>query len=218
MKDFIRPIHRKEIEQQIATVDAMDPDKNWVRCLVIDFKDRSGRYNLRDEIVATEKKFAAFFSGDSADKKNIQLSIYNLIKKNQINFFINEGSLKADLIAKAFTPEQAAYLQEAEGGPGLFCQLCEVIMNGFKQGCETVVNGHHFRPNDYISSINDHLMETIDLTGQKVLSAPSLVTFYPHYYQSLYSETSEYFRLITTLFEARHHYVQDTNTTIITIE
>ncbi len=39
---------------------------------------------------------------------------------------------------------------------------------------------------------------------------PSLITFYPSYYQELYSETSKYFQLIKSIFEA-NRYEQDKN-------
>lgn len=216
--NFIRPVHQEEIQQQIEILDEMDSEKKWVRCLVIDFKDALGGYNHLDQIVAAEKNFAAFFKGSSPDpkKKEVQSWIYRLIRSNRINFFINEGSLKADLIGKVFTSEQAIFLQKPTKGPELLCQLCEVIMNGFKQGCEVVVNEQRFNPNDYITAINEEVIEGIDSAEIRLPFVPSLVTFYPYHYRRLYSDGSEYFSLLTNIFRTTHSYEKET--TIITIE
>ncbi len=208
--------HRREINQMLYSLHERDREQKWARCLVIDFKDISGRYDELYEIEVTEKKFTAFFKGDSAKSGETQGEIYNLIRDNLINFFINEGSLKASLIKKIFHPDQSKFLQDTEKGSSLFCQLCEVIMNGFKQGCGVIVNGHYFDPNHYITTITEDLEERTGLAEQRLPFIPSLVTFYPHHYQEMYSDTSEYYRLITTIFRTTHQY--DRETTIITID
>lgn len=213
--DFVKLYHRQEIQQHVEILNELEMDKNSVRCLVIDFKDTSGRYDQRNEIGEAEKAFFKFFKEEQGDKKGVQASIYKLIRENKINFFINEGSLKVDLLQKAFSFEQGHILQDTEKGRGLFCQLCELIMNGFKQGLETKINGYHFLPNDYITHINDPI-DNLKLTESTFSITPTLLTFYPPYYQKLYSNKSEYFQLITNIFKVTHE--QKKNTTIITIE
>ena len=212
---YIRPSHRKEIQQQIDILDEIDPGKNDARCLVIDFKDRSGRYDHLEDIATTESAFADFFRNSRSDNNDTQAVIHKLIKNGGITFFINEGSLKANLIKHAFTPQQADFFQRSEDGSRLLCQLCEVIMNGFKQGNEAVVNGHHFTPNDYIAPLNDPT-GGIDEVANDIHPSIRLMTLYPNFYRQAYSPQSEYYRLITSIFKATH---EDKNsTTIITIQ
>ncbi|MFI5344670.1 MAG: hypothetical protein ACHQUC_10685, partial [Chlamydiales bacterium] len=85
--DFMQPSHRREIGQMIERLHEIDPKKNSVRCLVIDFKDISGRYDNLVEISATETNFSAFFQGD-VPKTDVQRIIQKLIRDNEINFFI----------------------------------------------------------------------------------------------------------------------------------
>jgi len=215
--DFVRPIHRKEIEQHVQILDEIDCKKEHARCLVIDFKDKTKRYDCLEDISVAENDFAAFFRGDGSDKKNIQADIYNLFKKCKIDFFINEGSLKANLLKKAFSSEQSDFFQNNENGSQLLCQLCEVIMNGFKQGCETVVNGCQFNPNDYISFVKDFVEEKEDEDCKEVkLPLIRLLTLYPNCYKETYSLKSAYYQLITNIFRTNHE--DKNNTTIITIE
>jgi hypothetical protein len=217
--DFVQPKHRMEISQSIELVNQQDPEKQWVRCLVIDFKDVSGCYDDLDKIRQTEREFSAFFQGDVPGGAETQKSIYRLIHDNQISFFINEGSLKAKLIRKAFSPEQRTFLQDTTPGqgPALLCQLCEIIMNTFKKGCKVTVNGRTFRPEKYITPISEHLIKRLDSTERGFPFVRDLVTYYPHHYREMYSDSGEYFQLITKLFEANHGYDDVTQTTAISI-
>ncbi|MFI5344234.1 MAG: hypothetical protein ACHQUC_08445, partial [Chlamydiales bacterium] len=126
------------------------------------------------------------------------------------------GSLKATLIRDVFNDAQASFLQEKGKGPELFCQLCEVIMNGFKQGCGVIVNERYFHPDEYITAINKRFIERIDSAQQRVSFVPRLLTLYPKHYREIYSPPSEYYQLITTIFKANHFYENDT--TIIAID
>jgi hypothetical protein len=211
MTDFVRPNHRNEIKQHSEILDQMDPEKKHARCVVIDFKDKSKRYDCIDDISATEEDFAAFFRGNGHEKKEIQADIYNLFKECRINFFINEGSLKADLLKKAFKANQADFFQSGVNGSRMLCQLCEVIMNGFKQGCEIVVNECQFNPVDYISVINDPTPD-----GREDLPSIRLLTLYPRCYKDTYALGSAYYQLITRIFKTTHE--KKNETTIITIQ
>lgn len=214
--DFMQKPHRKQIGQMVEILNEVDPEKKSVRCLVVDFKDISCRYDRLEEISAAERKFAAFFQGDLPKATVVQRTIQELIRNNEINFFINEGSLKATLIRDIFDSAQGSFLQEKGEGPKLFCQLCEVIMNGFKQGYEVVVNGSYFRPDDYITVIDERLIERIDSAKQRLSLIPRLMTLYPEHYRETYSPFSEYYQLITTIFKVNHFY--ENETTIITID
>lgn len=215
--DFVRPTHRKEIAEHVEILDEIDREKEHARCLVIDFKDKAQRYDCLQDISLAESDFAAFFRGDGSDKKNIQAEIYNLFKKCKVDFFINEGSLKANLLKKAFSSEQSDFFQNSEKGSQLLCQLCELIMNGFKQGCEVVVNGCQFNPNDYIAFVNGFAGGKKDGSGEEVKLPPiRLITLYPKCYKETYSIKSIYYQLITNIFRTNN--ADKNNTTIITIE
>jgi hypothetical protein len=172
-----------------------------------------------EKIRKTESEFSAFFQGKAPCTAETQKSIYRLIHDNQISFFINEGSLKAKLIRKAFSPEQRTFLQDTTQGqgPALLCQLCEIIMNTFKKGCNVNVNRHTFRPEKYITPISEHLIKRLDSTRRGFPFVRDLITYYPHHYREMYSDSGEYFQLITKLFEARHGYDDITEITTITI-
>lgn len=214
---FVKEEHRKEIKKHIEILDEIDPEKEHVRCIVIDFKDRAERYNCLEEISRAENNFAAFFRGDCPGKYKIQADIYNLFKECKVDFFINEGSLKADLLKKAFSPEQSDFFQNSKNGSQLLCQLCEVIMNGFKHGCEVVVNGCQFNPNDYISFINSFVEKKEGENCEDGKLPPArLITLYPPYYKDIYSIKSAYYQLITNVFRLTHE--DKNNTTIISIE
>ena len=138
--NFIRPAHRDEIQQHL---DQLKDSDDFVRLMVIDFKDTRVAYDNRDEILKTEKAFAKFLREPPPTGKNTetQAKIHKLIRENGINFLINEGTLKADLLLHTFTdPEQRAFFQN-KSNSALLCQLCEIIMNGFKQGREVVRRG-----------------------------------------------------------------------------
>jgi hypothetical protein len=214
--DFVRPNHRAEIKQHIEILNEISSHERHARCLVIDFKDCNKRYDLLAEIGAAENEFATFFKGDGSNKKDIQAEIYNLFKSCKIDFFINEGSLKANLLKKAFSPEQSDFFQKDEKGSQILCQLCEVIMNGFKQGCGVVVNGIQLNPDEYISFVNNFLEKEEE--GRKEVKLPPirLLTLYPNCYKETYSHKSTYFELITSIFRTSHE--NKNNTTIITIE
>ncbi|MBA3285438.1 MAG: hypothetical protein H0U27_10335, partial [Nitrosopumilus sp.] len=125
--------HRKQILTNVIKLKSNDID-DFVRVMVIDFKDTKNSYINRNEIWKTEQAFADFFTGIQPDNKKEsrgRLCTYKLIKDNSIKFVINEGTLKADLMANTFTPTQKKYF--AKEGLEL-CQVCEIIMNGFKQG------------------------------------------------------------------------------------
>ena len=212
--DFLKESHRAEIVRHIDILNRCDSECRYARCLVTDFKDTKGRYENCLEISNTEKTFADFFRRAPSTNAKVQVEIQRLFKDNRINFFIHEGSLKADLIRKAFNSRQSSFFQGTSEGSEVLCQLCEVLMNGFKQGCETTVKEEvQFLPNDYLEA----LQIPPGCVGKEIPRFPSakLITFYPSHYVDVYSDRSKYFQLITKTFFANHYYERET--TIITI-
>lgn len=216
--DYVRPIHRTEIQQQLHIINEVDPFKNSLRCLVIDFKDIQKRYDSLHEISSAEQAFVNFFRIAESDKNETQALIHRLIREGNISFFINEGSLKANLLKRAFAEEQGDYFQKHEKGSQLLCQLCEIIMNGFKQSCEVIVNGMTFHSADYIATINNfaEVRHGEVLDESKMPSFIKLMTLYPNNYKETYSINSAYYQLITNIYRTSHEDKNDT--TVITIE
>lgn len=212
--DFVRPIHRKEIQQHVEKLkDAHD----YVRLMVIDFKDSSIAYVNRDEILKTEEAFAKFLREAAPTGKNAdtQAKIHKLIRENGIDFIINEGKLKADLLIHTFTdPAQKAFIQNKDNSQ-LFCQLCEVMMNGFKKGEEIVVNGIHYHPNDYITVLN---APSFIYNGQNPPDNQLLQTYYPGNYKDTYSKDGLYYSLINKISKVGYHYDNIEKITTITIQ
>jgi hypothetical protein len=192
---YARTKHFNQMVEHAKLVDKIE----GIRCLVIDFQDKYTCYNNLEKISFVELSFAEFF------RKSSGKTIYYLFKRCNIDFIINEGTLKASLIKSALTPEQSTYFQGSKAGSDLFCQICEVVMNGFKQGCEVEVNGISFHPDHYISFIGE----------RKKWTSTHLITFYPATYKDTYSEKSLYYQLITNLFKTTHRV--ENGTTIITI-
>lgn len=231
--EFVKHSDRIEIQKHITSLDACADERNYDRCLVIDFKDLARRYENREKIAESERSFAQFFN-DSSKKPSAEAKIYRLIRSNRIHFFINEGSLKADLIKRVFNPEESSFLQ-SKGGSILFCQLCEFLMNGFKKGCGVFVGESiHFRPLDYVTSLQPCVplekrvcksesgdFDVLPALPGKAISiiheycGQRLITYYPFQYRDIYSDRSEYYLLIIKIFKARHSY--ESGTTCITI-
>lgn len=212
--DYLRPKHRTEIQQQLECLGGFE---NYTRCMVIDFKDRQTVYVNGEEIQATEQAFVNFFRGPRPSSTT-QMVIYDLIRNNRIDYFINEGSLKAHLIAQStFNDMQAAFFQKTEEGGEMLCQVCEVIMNGFKQGYEVTVNGQMFRSEDYITSVStwsDRGEMLGEMYGEVI--PLHLATLYPSNYKETYGQASHYYQLISNVFNTNHR--EENGTTIITIE
>lgn len=216
--DYVRPIHRKEIQQQLHIINEVDPLKSYLRCLVIDFKDMHQRYDSLHEISCAEQAFVNFFRIAESEKNETQALVHRLIKEGNISFFINEGSLKANLLKKALTAEQGEYFQKHEEGSQLLCQLCEIIMNGFKQSCDVVVNGMTFNSADYIATINNLAEVRLGRVLEESKMPPfiKLITLYPSNYKETYSINSAYYQLITKIYRTFHEDKNDT--TVISIE
>lgn len=212
--DFVRPQHRKEIQQHVHKLNESVEKEGFVRLMVIDFKDSKIAYENRDEISKAERAFATFLKENppSGSKDKTRKEVHDLIRENEIDFLINEGTLKADLLSKTFNPEQRAFFQDKENSP-LFCQLCEVLMNGFKQGKEVVVNGWHCHPNDYVVA----LKTCAAFAGTNPLGDPFLQTYYPKNYKGVYSDTSAYYGLIIKISTVGYQHDAQEITTI-TIE
>lgn len=202
---------RGELQRNIEVLNQRDPEQKYARCMVIDFKDKAKEYGCRRDIQTAEDQFANFF-GEEPPEWETQTSIYNLVKQNRIEFVINEGRLKADLISRVFNDQQRHYLQRDAEGAKLLCLFCEVIMNGFKLGCETIQNDHHFLPAEYINRISGE-REYNDVEDRQ----PRLMTLYSPHYKDKYSRESEYYTLIEQNFNSRHE-CDASDTTIITIE
>lgn len=205
--DYVRTSHLNELERHIEIIQEVEASDEFLRCIVIDFKDSQCRYDNVEQIAAVERAFAAFFMQNNSLHGKAQI-IHEVFERTRINYLINEGSLKGALLRKAFTAEQGRFFQETkELGSRYLCQLCEIIMNSFKQGSSVEVNGYILKPESFITIIRPY-----QVSGDPI----KLLTLYPHCYEESYSVNSEYYQLITNAFRATHERNHDT--TIITID
>lgn len=214
--DYVRKQHRLEMQGILKIADDKFLEQAYPYCLVADFKDSSIRYENREQIASIERQFSNFFRQNRPVQGGTTAEIYDLVKRSKIALFINEGTLKADLIRHVFSKIESEYLHGTDTGSPVLCQLCEIIMNGFKKGWEVEVEGRTFKPDNYITVIDDEWLETVDSNASSRRRPFRLITFYPAHYQELYSEQSTYYQLVSQAYKVNHH-VTD-NTTILTLE
>ncbi len=169
LKHFLRPKHREEIARHLEHVTAhIDPHHQHLRIIVIDFKDLELDYKDRATIRKTE------------------IAFLEKIQFPEIDYYLLEGSLKADLLLKS-VEVQRLYLAEA-GGQKL-CQLCEVIMNLFKRGLDVTIQGEIYKPADYVHGA--------------FKAGGRLVTLYSEHYSTTYSANSLYYECMKNNFNLR---------------
>lgn len=211
IKKYLKDEYCREIKKSIDKINDLEFNADFLRIMVIDFKDQEGLYNNHDQICKAEQDFANFFKDSPPkNKETARLRRYELIKNNSINFFINEGTLKADLLTRTFklgSPERDFLVKNGL----LFCQLCEIIMNGFKQGREAIVDGVPYTPKAYISVLKDAQNAK---AGSVNPGEPILLTYYPNFYRETYSKESLYFKTISKRYNTEHNEDENGITTI----
>jgi len=197
-------------------LNGKDDKREFVRLMVIDFKDSSITYSDRDEISENEASFAKFLKEPLSKKASpAQAAAHRVIRESsRINFIINEGTLKADLLKNTFKDQQRAFFQKQKNY-ALFCQLCELMMNAFKQGQEVVVDSYQYLPNDYIVSLSSSVSSLV-IDKKNLPVSPVLQTYYPKVYKETYSNKSEYYNIIKNISEVSYHN-DDKEITTITV-
>lgn len=115
--------------------------QDCVKMIVLGMKDISGNYNDKASIKQNEELIGTFFVNNNQPNKKAQQQciIYQIINKQlNVNYIMREGSLKCDLLNSNnmyFNEKEILFFQNKDKfGPMYLCQLCELIMNGFKSG------------------------------------------------------------------------------------
>eukprot|EP01083_Nonionella_stella_P295175 1003203_1 len=244
-KQFIKNILKGEIKylnelsKLSKTKKAFFRDDS-VKIMVLDLKHKNTKYQNKQTISEHELKLAQFFHSSNKIKINKkaanQLKIYEIItEKFKVDYILKEGSLKHDLLynANVFNEDQIKYFNTAVGGKDL-CQLCELIMNGFKSLFQVTIQNNYdntinlFHPANYvihIPSINSEekpsyeiaTIQNVELMIQNV----GLTTFYPQCYLNVYSTDKPYYQCISQFNTShlRHDVFNDfSNITCIQID
>jgi hypothetical protein len=130
-----------------------------------------------------------------------------------VKYFVAEGSIKAHLLLNIFTPEQADFLHQNGGlttertGPGLLCQLGEIIMDGFKMGRQVIPLTNEsalMHPSEYfynVFSSNRQLSPSLDIRLDHLYNI-RIMTIYESYYSKLYGTSGAYFSAVKNFFNA----------------
>lgn len=159
---FLRPQHRDELERHIAHVkEHIDPLHKHPRVVVLDFKDVAEDYYDLESIKKTELEFL---------KK---------VNYPEVDYYLLEGSLKGDLLLKSAAVRE---LYKGEDKSEKLCQLCELVMNAFKQGLNVSIQGISFSGRDYMHG--------------RFREGVRLITLYPAHYRETYAATSLYYQCL----------------------
>lgn len=159
------------------------------RCIVIDYKS-GGAYEKKEFIHSLEDRVIQLFRPQKAFE--------NLIRDNAIRFIIKEGTLKANLISTVLT-NQKIFLQEEPSG--VFCKLCEVVMNFFKQGFSCTSSDTQFNPRDYVVPVDEDYVYPSNVDSK---NTTPLVTLYSPHYQEMYGEDEAYCQMMEKVFSVGH--------------
>eukprot|EP01084_Bolivina_argentea_P019221 35765_1 len=210
-----------------------DLTERSLKVMVLDLKNKTTNYRSKYGILEHEKEIAAFFHPNNKIKKRAkkQSAIYSSVRAFDIDYIFQEGSLKHDLLydCNLFNGQEIAYFDSSEGGKDL-CQLCELIMNGFKTLYQVEIGDHKsyiFHPRDYIIHIpsltnkRDSMKVTKLQNLESSLDDIGLITYYPHCYLSVYSKDKPYYKCISKFdgVQLKHDVFDDfSNITCIQIE
>lgn len=170
-------------QPSITTLDAQ-------RVIVLDLNDSRAKYANIEQINACQNAIIEnYLKADTVAEKFLET--HSLIKELSPRFVIGEGPLKFKVLREPgiFTDEQEEFLTSREGRP-YHCQLAEFVMNGFKFGQTTQIEGRSdilFEANEYIHHIGN-AQEASFQASQK-----SIVLFPPFYWDMYSGETDAAF-------------------------
>lgn len=215
---FLENLITGEINQDLARqLHLLSSTAQRVNLFVLDIQDRNRKYENREEIEQCERAMAQFLQDDHAPKPKQMKTFHRLVRENNIHYLLREGLLKHDIL-QILSSELRQHFQGTPEGRGRLCQLCEVIMNFFKMGYSVrIADKAILHPENYF--LSTRVQET--LTTSRITLAKthkiSLKTFYPNFYATLYSNSSEYFAVINQVFKGEYTYDESSGTTIISI-
>jgi len=243
-KQFVKNALKGELKylnelSKVSKVKKQFFNSDSLKIMVLDLKHKNTNYKDQDGISKHEREIAQFFHANNktkiSKKAAKQLAIYKLIKEEfHVDYILKEGSLKHDLLynANIFNQDEINYFNTSDGGKDL-CQLCELIMNGFKTLYQITIQHNNnnemytFHPTDYfihIPSIYNKQQQNIEIAQiqnvECMIQNIDLTTFYPQCYLNVYSKNNAYYKCISKFnkFQLKHDVFDDfSNITCIQI-
>lgn len=221
IKNMFKGKHVSDLNNQLKYLNNHEENK-FVKVFVLDIKDTKCHYDNIEEIKKAEKEVEDFFSGKEPKERSPRKDIYKLMSQNDINYFFCEGRFKHDIITDILTPEQSTYFQSNDEARGVFCQIAEMLLNGFKMGYQ--INCLSSDNKETILCADNYLIlfnnkEKLDIGKNPVtMSNLTLFTLYPGHYKELYSIKEKYCESLSSAFKVEHKYDDETHTTAIKLE
>lgn len=214
LKDLIRKEHVEDLQTCLQSLSGSE----GVRVFVLDLKDTENSYRNRDQIARNEVNVSTFLMAVEPKEVSPRKTFHQLIHTNQVDFFLREGLLKTDILAQ-LSPEFSGYFTEDPEGGQKLCQLCEIIMNLFKQGYQVSGLGSEFHPQHYfLQTRRWEVLSELECSAVDHTHNVALETVYPRHYENLYSERELYFQAISQVWDATHSCDSNTHVTRISIQ
>lgn len=177
----------KDVVQAQNIVNTLEDQKaNGPHLVVLDLQDPTARYLPQNNSIAAGESVVAEFLGSKVSKgSNHPQAFLSLFKeKHPIQFMINEGSLKMDLLKKGgFSENEITYLNSVPAAD-TFCQITEVFMNAFKFGQSAKASGTCFQAKDYIKCLSEN--------SEDFPTCQKSMVLYPPEYKDIYSPEGDF--------------------------
>ncbi len=216
LKNLIRPKNVKELNDQLTYL-TRHFSSGRTNLFVLDITDAQGLYANKSEIEKAETIVASFLQQSEPKKKSPRKDFHQSVTNHGIEFFLNEGSLKHDILNQ-LPSDCVDFLQKTDRGRDQLCQLCEIIMNFFKIGFLVEVQSQVLHPQNYFASTSIRSKGPNTKLVLERIHNISLATLYPSHYREMYAMRGEYYSTITEIFETHHQYDEITQITAITIK
>ncbi|MDR3492579.1 MAG: hypothetical protein P4M12_11180 [Gammaproteobacteria bacterium] len=214
----------QDLNNGLETLKQLDGHIPLHSVFVIDVKDEQQKYENSATIHQAENEVVEFLRVSGTKLSQHKQEFYDLINRGHVNHAIREGSLKSTLINNLCDKPQAEFLQNTPNGRGLFCQMGEFIMNGFKQGYSVQaekVASHELvtlHPDTFFISTTNQKTVNAEPVALDTLHDKQLRTMYPVGYTKLYAADGKYFKALSNIFDAQHIVYKPTTTSCITVQ
>jgi len=214
----------QDLHSGLETLKQLDGHTPLHAVFVIDVKDEQEKYEDSTTIKQAEDEVVEFLKVPGNKLSQHKQEFYNMVNHSHVNHVIREGSLKSALVNNVCDKPQAEFLQNTANGRGLFCQIGEFIMNGFKKGYS--VQSHKATSQEsvilhpeafFVPATNQKAVnnEPVNLNS---LNSKQLRTMYPAGYTKLYAADGKYFKALSNVFDAQHMDYKPTTTSCITVQ
>jgi hypothetical protein len=187
----------------VAVFDLKDPNQGYLSCYNFD----------ASSIEKCEDVVCEFFKGKYPEIPKEASEIYHFAKNElPLDFLIQEGTLKKNILQKGgFTEQQVEYLNANHGkGAIAFCQLAEFFMNAFKTGQETKNGGDLFQAQSFIKPISSRF--------DVFYPCSTSIVYYPSLYKKIYSPEGAFAQTLSHAFDITGKFYKKTHITSLQME